>query len=353
LLVAEDNELNRQIAIELLESAGAAVDVAVDGDEAVEKVLGAAGVRYDAVLMDVQMPAWVESRRRRRSVATRGSPRCRSSRWTSHALAEGASVALAAGMQETSGPSRRSPPCFSARCAAWCKTRSAPRARVPAVRSAAAFPAIAGVDTKAGFEEGRRKPRLYAQLLRQYVERHAEAAVSVRASLDRGDRRPHNASRIWCGASRQYRSRCGAGVGRRAGEGDSLRPRLQIASCAVRSRAERTAREHAQGAGAADEERAQPEVAVSAEQLRPMLEQLAALLQARDGEAIDLLSARQSVFRSACGSRYRTWKRPSTISILTRRSMCSRRPPSDMTSHCEPLVSVPCTRPGGPDDEST
>jgi CheY-like chemotaxis protein len=53
LLVAEDNEINQQVAREILESAGLLVDLANNGREAVEK---ARANRYDAVLMDIQMP---------------------------------------------------------------------------------------------------------------------------------------------------------------------------------------------------------------------------------------------------------------------------------------------------------
>lgn len=56
LLVAEDNELNREIAIYLLQEAGAVVDQAADGKEAVEMFAASAPGTYDAVLMDVMMP---------------------------------------------------------------------------------------------------------------------------------------------------------------------------------------------------------------------------------------------------------------------------------------------------------
>jgi PAS domain S-box-containing protein len=54
LLVAEDNEINQQVAREILESAGFVVELASNGLEALEKVRSGA---YDAVLMDIQMPA--------------------------------------------------------------------------------------------------------------------------------------------------------------------------------------------------------------------------------------------------------------------------------------------------------
>ncbi|HZX29013.1 MAG TPA: AAA family ATPase [Telluria sp.] len=54
VLLAEDNPINQQIAVELLRLAGVEVDLAEDGGRAVD--LLRAGVRYDLVLMDVQMP---------------------------------------------------------------------------------------------------------------------------------------------------------------------------------------------------------------------------------------------------------------------------------------------------------
>ena len=55
ILVAEDNEFNQQILVELLQGAGATVEVAGNGREALE-ILRAAAVPFDLVLMDVQMP---------------------------------------------------------------------------------------------------------------------------------------------------------------------------------------------------------------------------------------------------------------------------------------------------------
>lgn len=56
LLVVEDNELNREIAEELLIESGFIVETAEDGTVAVEKVKAAAPGWYDLILMDVQMP---------------------------------------------------------------------------------------------------------------------------------------------------------------------------------------------------------------------------------------------------------------------------------------------------------
>ena len=56
ILLVEDNELNREIAQEILREYGFLVDSAENGAVAVEKVSTAAPGSYDLVLMDVQMP---------------------------------------------------------------------------------------------------------------------------------------------------------------------------------------------------------------------------------------------------------------------------------------------------------
>jgi CheY-like chemotaxis protein len=56
VLLVEDNEMNRQIACDLLEDNGFEVFTAENGEEAVELVRQSVPGQYDIVLMDVQMP---------------------------------------------------------------------------------------------------------------------------------------------------------------------------------------------------------------------------------------------------------------------------------------------------------
>ena len=56
ILMAEDNEINAMIACEILENMGAAVDLAVNGEEAVTCFTSHPEGYYDFILMDVQMP---------------------------------------------------------------------------------------------------------------------------------------------------------------------------------------------------------------------------------------------------------------------------------------------------------
>ncbi|MGN1250227.1 MAG: response regulator, partial [Candidatus Spyradocola sp.] len=56
LLLAEDNELNREIALEILGEYGFTIDAVENGAEAVKRIENAQPGHYDLVLMDIQMP---------------------------------------------------------------------------------------------------------------------------------------------------------------------------------------------------------------------------------------------------------------------------------------------------------
>ena len=54
--MAEDNEINREIAQNILEMNGFSVTCAVDGREALECFCGSEPGEFDAILMDIRMP---------------------------------------------------------------------------------------------------------------------------------------------------------------------------------------------------------------------------------------------------------------------------------------------------------
>ena len=56
ILLAEDNELNREIVTAILEDAGVEVTSVKDGIEAVEAAAASVPGQYDLILMDIQMP---------------------------------------------------------------------------------------------------------------------------------------------------------------------------------------------------------------------------------------------------------------------------------------------------------
>ncbi len=104
LLLVEDNELNQEIAQFLLTEAGAVVDIAWNGKEAVEAVREADrnGKKYDAVLMDVMMPVMngYEATRAIRSMEAESAHEIRTPiiAMTANAFAEDAARCREAGM---------------------------------------------------------------------------------------------------------------------------------------------------------------------------------------------------------------------------------------------------------------
>ncbi|RME76135.1 MAG: response regulator [Planctomycetota bacterium] len=96
VLVAEDNPVNRKVAVRMLEKLGHRCDVAADGREALERL--AAG-RYDLVLMDCQMPGVDGFEATRRLRAREGDgPRTPVVAMTAHTGEEDRRRCLAAGM---------------------------------------------------------------------------------------------------------------------------------------------------------------------------------------------------------------------------------------------------------------
>ncbi len=100
VLLVEDNDLNREIACEILRGAGFEVDSACDGEEAVEKVSGAPVGTYDIVLMDIQMPRMngYEAARAIRELDDEQKARVPIIALTANAFSTDRDEALAAGM---------------------------------------------------------------------------------------------------------------------------------------------------------------------------------------------------------------------------------------------------------------
>ena len=101
ILLVEDNEMNREIATDILAEAGFEVDTASDGDIAVEKMAKAEAGDYDLVLMDIQMPR-LNGYDATKQIRALGTPASKIPilAMTANAFEEDRQQAMAAGMNE-------------------------------------------------------------------------------------------------------------------------------------------------------------------------------------------------------------------------------------------------------------
>ena len=186
ILLVEDNELNQEVALGLLADTGATVDVADNGQVALDCLTRA---RYDLVLMDMQMPV-MDGLTATRLIRQR--PACRELpivAMTANAMPSDRERCLDAGMDEHLAKpidpdelyalllrrlGRRGPPAAPAR---------------PVARSdAPPLPEIAGLDTAAGLKRVLGKVEAYRALLQKFIGNQQDSDQAIAAALARGDR---------------------------------------------------------------------------------------------------------------------------------------------------------------------
>ncbi len=102
ILLVEDNELNREVAVEIIGMSGATVETAANGKEALDLVSAAPQDYYDLVFMDIQMPVMNGYEA---ATAIRALPKHKGERipivaMTANAFAEDVILAKSAGMNE-------------------------------------------------------------------------------------------------------------------------------------------------------------------------------------------------------------------------------------------------------------
>jgi len=190
VLLVEDNEINQQVAQEILEGAGLVVRIASNGKEAVEEV--AAGI-YDAVLMDIQMPlmdGFEATREIRRDGRFEGLPIIA---MTAHAMAGDREKSLEAGMNDHVTKPINPNELFSA-LAKWIKPRAAGVPKESSVMTRAEegedmLPSeLPGVTLSSGLSRLSGNKPLYLKLLRQFRESQQNAAQQIREAFQSGDR---------------------------------------------------------------------------------------------------------------------------------------------------------------------
>lgn len=100
ILLAEDNELNAEIAIAVLSEVGLTVDRATDGQECIDMLLKANDGYYDLILMDIQMPRMngYEATRAIRALDDKNKSQIKIIAMTANAFEEDKREAMKAGM---------------------------------------------------------------------------------------------------------------------------------------------------------------------------------------------------------------------------------------------------------------
>ena len=210
VLLVEDNEINQQVAKEILEGAGLNITLANNGQEAVNAVKENS---YDAVLMDVQMPVmdgytatktirkWEGGLRRAqpRRMRNKGEAQIPIIAMTAHAMAGDEDKSLQAGMNgHVTKPI--DPDQLFATLQKWIQP-SEKRAQVKqpgvpleSLESDQAEPneeplpeSLPGFDLSAGLKRLGGNKRLYRKLLLDFGAKYTQVAAEIRETLDAKD----------------------------------------------------------------------------------------------------------------------------------------------------------------------
>jgi two-component system, sensor histidine kinase and response regulator len=179
ILLTEDNDINQQIAIELLEQAGARVEVANNGREAVERLSANGGAAdFDIVLMDLQMPEMDGFQATAKLRSDDRFARLPIVAMTAHATTEERQRCLAAGMNDHIAKPI-DPDLLISTVARYCQ-------RVRESKSDD-LSRVDGLDVRDGLSRVGGNQALYRKLLRQFVDGQAGAIAEAGEALTAGD----------------------------------------------------------------------------------------------------------------------------------------------------------------------
>jgi len=196
VLLAEDNEMNQELAVELLSQAGMDVVVANNGLEALDIL--AKDAKFDGVLMDCQMPVmdgYTATREIRKNPAFAAMPIVA---MTANAMAGDKEKVIEAGMNDHIAKPLNVGQMFNT-LATWIRSADGPSGAVGEAAAAAsaapsgALPALPGIDVKAGMATTMNNEKLFTRMLIKF--RDSQGAFADLFAAARSDADPKAAER--------------------------------------------------------------------------------------------------------------------------------------------------------------
>ncbi len=311
ILLAEDNELNREVATELLADAGFSVEAAGNGAEAVAMVRSQPeDDGYDIVLMDIQMPVMDGIAATRAILQLPGCADLPVVAMTANAMADDRARCLAAGMKDHMAKPI-DPDELWAKLKRWTRPRLPrrtpdPPARPESLSAAGATAPLPGVDAARGLRLSMGRADLYLSLLGRFKSGQDRFVERIGAAFRTGDTRTAErlahtlkgaAAQIGAVGISERAERLEAAVRRREPPSglnailDELAPELDAL---LETIADRPQAPRATGAA----EPADPG------RLREACLRLAGLLDRDDGSSALAMKADEPLLRAAFGERY-------------------------------------------------
>jgi len=189
LLLVEDNELNQEVAKDLLEAAGLKVDIACDGQQAVDMVQAR---DYDLVLMDMQMPKMDGLEATRLIRAGQHQADLPIVAMTANAMSSDREACLLAGMNDHVAKPIDPVRLFET-LRQWIRPRpglgtTAENVVKPKTMDKTSVPDLPGINVSEGLSRMMGRQDLYLRLLQQFANSYRTAAHQIRTELAQGDR---------------------------------------------------------------------------------------------------------------------------------------------------------------------